>query len=174
MRHRTAKNYVLFLILSLGVMPAFAGHMEFRFTYDFVPGDRISGTLFGDLQADNDTIIVTDFSAYHGPVGIFNPFLTIFGPTFVPQTASLSGAVVDLWGTGENAYVPGLEVLFSINSALGFAGMGTEFGDTIEEEVFDPGHWSITQVNATVPGPPTTFILLLGLFVLRMNRKRAI
>jgi len=105
------RGTVILVALALlfgGVEQVRAGNVDVTFSYTFMSGQKVSGTVMGDLQADGQTVTnLTNLNAvYSGapgstftflaPPGTDDLFLSPAAPTFQPsQVFTLYGFVSD-------------------------------------------------------------------------------
>jgi hypothetical protein len=160
-------------------LPKAAQAALFNFSYTASTG-VLTGMLEGDLQADNDTVIVSavTMAAFNGVPGPALPFLssatTAYGGPLVPPTVSLSGLNLDLAAFDSIAAVDGF--VFAPASFFGFPFFvgGSSFGAT-GFELYDPTKWSLTPKSVPVPEPSAVVALALvgGGLLLSKRRKAA-
>jgi hypothetical protein len=177
------------VVVSIGALSATASSAAtYDFSYEFASGDLLAGTLEGSLQADNDTIWISDF----GSVDFLGVTLPDISPTDIRSSSdypdgllqplvSLSGSVLDVFvcalgfsGTGNCDIAADGGFVLDTSQPLFGAGDGT--GGRIFEGSRSGSSWTITEV-AAVPLPAALPMLLAGLggmgLMARRKRKAA-
>lgn len=154
-----------------------AAPMRYDFEYTEDKGGVLSGSLMGELQSDNNTIVVSsilDFVTFNGTVWGSLPSVGLFDP-YPPL---LPGALVSLDGSVMNIVacdIPcpttddGYGFVFFVNENGGIVyGLGERGVDDAED--FVPAVWKIQA--AGVPAPATLALLGIGLAGLGVARRR--
>lgn len=181
--HWTA-TAALTLLVAVGVPhEAQASPIQYDFSYDSGHG-ILSGSLMGELQADNNTILISsvlDFAKFNGVAGPSLPnVLSIYGlfsksPTFVPARTTLDGSLQDIYAldrpfTNTPQLIEGFALIAGLTglpvSLQGFAGTES-FGDN--NTSYLAANWSIT---AAVPEPGSMALFGLALLGLAGTRRR--
>lgn len=153
--------------LALCAAAAQATPLQYDFSYAAL-GGTLSGSLMGELQADNNTLLIAsllDFVKFNGVDGpslpelgsatdLFNP-----GARGTPLT-SLDGLLQDFGGCSDVICSDGF--LLGGAAIIGSAvyASGAAFGQTLE--LYDASHWHISAANV-VPEPGS--LLLAGLAI---------
>jgi hypothetical protein len=166
-------SIVTALALTIGLLsvgPAEAVTWRYNFSYEQVFGSVISGEIVGTLQADDDTVLVSEirnplFDGLPAPaLPVIDSVTNVFdNPTQpVPATVSLSGAVMDLFVCTDNACSSG----FFLDDFSGVHFAGGAYGNVLE--AYDPARWSLTPV----PLPAALPMLAAGIAALGLMRRR--
>jgi hypothetical protein len=168
----------------------------FDFSYEFLTGNTVSGSVEGDLQADGDTVQnLRNLSARYSSEPTINlNFITNF------SRISFSGDVFNFDGFQDDPYIRSatpfggndnfgftLSNSFQINGVLAsnsatvgiFAtgnGFGSPFGSRQREaEALSVSRWSLTQRSVSVPEPhgigAMVAVGLCGLFSTALKKK---
>lgn len=158
-----AKFAVIVLILLCLPMAAQATPIGYSFDYTFSSGAVLSGMLSGELQSDNDTVLVDTVSmvSYSGL-----PVLE-FPETLIRTTASISGAFMDLATAAPNGVLGGW-ILFNPTQGDFAAVVARPDFSRLEYEAFDASRWNLV---AKVPEPATLAIMGLGLAGIGFRRR---
>lgn len=176
--------------LSVNVNPTQAA--TFSFSYTFLSGESISGTVEGQLQPDNNTVrnlsnLSATYSAQPGTLlqffapSSFNQFLTLSGTPnfrfsgFANKENTSSHQPNFGFHLGEPATISNgatVGTFFTASSSLVFPG-----GSNREEaESFSPARWTATaRSTASVPEPTTIAglaIVGVGLVTFRGRQQR--
>ena len=120
---RTRNTYLALLAVLLLPMAANADPIGFNFEYEFGTGEILSGMLNGELQADNDTVIVTEL--------LMASFTALPGVEF--QTALIFD-VATISGVGGN--------FVTIAPSGSLAGFQMPFSGSLQALVGIPGNCS--------------------------------
>ncbi len=159
------KNVFLPVVLGLcGLGQAHAAIMDFEFSYTFSNGETLEGAMRGDLQADNDTILVTEIldSFYTGdPSLVFTTVLYDNPSTVGPDQgiAYLSGAIPTYFGLSPPLSTDLPTWLLGLPTGSGVYVAVDNGVATFVFELFTPGKLSI----AAVPAPATIWLLGTGI-----------
>lgn len=162
------------IVTLLGVGQAHAAVMDFNFSYTYADGQTLTGVLRGDLQADNNTIVVTAIpeSVYSG-----NTSLTFTGPIFdnplTPEveqnTAYLSPNANNSFGFTPPAYNGGTPAwVIGLPLGSGYVAVSDTPGFSFVFESFVPSNLSITAV----PAPAAVWLLATGLAGIGLRKWR--
>lgn len=156
----------------------------FKFSYQFLSGETVSGEVDGDLQNDGDTVINLSnlVAEYSGKPGDTFSFFAPFGES---PKISYSGLVSNFFGFVEDPNTATAKSNFGFHlAATNFTNSATvgnffssqysiffPFGVNQEEaEVFNSDRWQLSEVK-TVPEPGTIAGLsLLGLSLLARKK----
>ncbi len=160
---------VAFLVCAVSSAQA----IGFNFSYlSDLTGDVLSGMLEGDVQADNDTVIVSavNMAELNGaPVGIAFTFVDSLsnntGGTGEVPRVSFSGTDMDLIAC-DNANCD--QGFLLVNDSLG-GGAESSFG--FDDDTFVEDNWSLTAKNTAIPEPATWILLSSGLFGMSAYRR---
>lgn len=173
--NRFTRSIVMALLCMGFTAPVWA--IPFTFSYD-LGTEVVSGNLIGDLQGDNDTVLVSSI-AMNGALA--TPFV---GQWLRPggwvdwQTFSRAGpAIVSISGSRMNILACDVD-----DCAPGFTGLGiyadiTDFilgfrGIANDPNVpFDPANWSLVAASS-VPEPSIVVLLSAGLIGVGFTRRR--
>lgn len=161
------KQSFVALALCAAAAAAQASPLQYNFSYAAV-GGILSGSLIGELQADNNTLMITsllDFVKFNGIDGPSLPFLgssnDLFNlpPHSTPLT-SLNGLLQDFIGcsTGacQDGFLFGAAAFFGVDVFIS----GPSFGNTLEP--YDATHWQISAANV-VPEPASLLLTSLAI-----------
>jgi hypothetical protein len=164
------------LLASAAPLQAQAADQPYAFTYDSAAYQvRITGTLLGSLQADGNTILVSQVlgvPSFNGAPAVALPFvdslIDVVGDTaFLPPVVSLDGRRMDFAACTSAACDDGFGF-----EASGIAGMPiiyalASFGN-LDGNLYRPADWSISAV----PETGTWLLMALGLCGLAAARQR--
>lgn len=163
--------------LLAGAVPwqAQAAEQAYAFAFDSAAYQvRITGTLMGSLQADGNTIIVSQLlgvPGFNGAPAVALPFIDSLidyaGDTgFLPPVVSLDGRRMDFVACTSTA----------CDDGFGFEGSGiagypvvyarSSFGN-LDASLYRPADWSISAV----PEASTWLLMALGLLGVAMRRR---
>lgn len=164
------------LLASAAPLQAQAADQAYAFAYDSTAYQvRITGTLLGSLQADGNTILVSQVlgvPSFNGAPAVALPFvdslIDVVGDTaFLPPVVSLDGRRMDFAactsascsdGFGfEASGIAGYPVVYALSS----------FGN-LNANLYRPADWSISAV----PEAGTWLLMALGLCGLAAARHR--
>ena len=179
--HWTATAALTLLAAVAAPHDAQASPIQYDFSYDTGAG-ILSGSLMGELQADNNTIVISsvlDFAKFNGVAGPSLPYVfsvySLFSQleTLLPARTSLDGSLQDIYA---------IDVMFNSTQQVadGFAliagltgvpleqyGSGASYGDSGQSYL--AGNWSIA---AAVPEPGSMALAGLALIGLACTRRR--
>lgn len=159
-------------------LPNAAQAAQFNFSYTLQDGSILSGMMDGDVQADNDTVVVTavNMASFNGVPGPALPFVqSLFGLVFgnpLPAIVSFSGNVMDIAACADSGCDDD-GFFFDTSGFLGlpvYAG-GTSFGANFEP--YDPANWSLTPKSVPEPSAVVALALVGGGLLLSQRRKAA-
>jgi hypothetical protein len=163
------------LLASTAPLQALAADQPYAFTYNNAAAQvRITGTLLGTLQADGNTILVSQVlgvPSFNGAPAVALPYvdslIDVVGDTaFLPPVVSLDGKRMDFAactsascsdGFGFEAGIAGYQVVYARSS----------FGN-LNANLYLPADWSISAV----PEAGTWLLMALGLCGLAAARQR--
>lgn len=150
---------------------------QFDFSYISFAGNELKGSLLGELQADNNTIVVDSiigfpsFAGFATPVPL-TPVISVssaFG-TPSPAVVSANGSVMDILACN---VLPACDVGFGFwpplpNLPNGALSLGTAWAFGGPFEPFVPANWSIVAV----PEPMGLALTGVALAALALTRRR--
>lgn len=159
-------------------LQAQAAEQQFAFVYDNTAAQvRIAGTLLGSLQADGNTILVSQVlgvPGFNGAPAVALPFVdslidVVGGTAFLPPVVSLDGRRMDFAACTSAACRDGFGF-----EASGIAGYPVvyalaSFGN-LDANLDSPADWSISAV----PETGTWLLLALGLCGVAAARRRRV
>lgn len=154
-----------------------AADQLYAFAYDSTAHQvRITGTLLGSLQADGNTVLVSQLlgvPSFNGAPAVALPFvdslIDVVGRTaFLPPVVSLDGRRMDFAACTSNACRDGFGF-----EASGIAGYPVvyalaSFGN-LDANLYRPADWSISAI----PEAGTWLLMALGLCCLGVRRRLA-
>ncbi|MGK7878619.1 MAG: PEP-CTERM sorting domain-containing protein [Crocosphaera sp.] len=169
--------------VGIGAFTQVAEAALFNFSYTSESGDIVSGMLEGEVQGDNDTVIVSAitmpmFNGSPAPdVNFIDSVSNFAEASGFPPTVSLTGTVTSMdiaacvdpdcfdgfSFDGLQTFAPGFSIYFS----------GASYGDA--NEVYNPANWSLTAKSVeSVPEPSTIISLAMvgGSLLLSKRVKR--
>jgi len=160
------KSAALAIILSCLSLSAQAMAIGYNFDYTFLSGEILSGMLVGELQGDDDTVLVDSISmvSYTGsPATIFNEGL------LGPNTVSLSGSVMNFVTAAPTPTLGGFEISTGAFDVALVAGPDISI---LENETYSAARWNL--VAKSLPEPGTLSLLAIGLVGIAWVRRRKI
>lgn len=170
---RKITQVALFTTIAMLTLPAMAMPTQYSFSYDFTDGRSVGGNLWGELQADMNTIHVSDFTAGYNTLVMFVEFEPRDLGT--QQIATLDGSAISLAGI-TLAPVYSTVFFFGIESATsafvsGFDIFSSNVFD-LDSESFTASNWSLTAIDPipTVPAPASLLLVGLGIAALVFGR----
>jgi len=160
------------VVVAAGMSSVEAGTI-YTFSYELAGGSILSGKLDGDLQGDNDTVVVnsvSDLSFNGAPAAGSFPFLdsvTNFNiASGLPPVVSISGSLMDLLVANPAAAFDGFA--FETSGVLGSPvyQAGPTFGSTFE--TYEPANWTLTPV----PEPSSIVMFSVGALGMMFARRQ--
>ena len=159
------------VVVAAGMSSVEAGTI-YTFSYELAGGSILSGKLDGDLQGDNDTVVVnsvSDLSFNGAPAAGSFPYLdsVLNVPGLgLPPVVSISGSFMDIIVADSGASFDGF--LFNTPRGLGrsvYASSAT-FGGSIE--TYEPANWTLTPV----PEPSSIVMFSIGALGMMFARRQ--
>lgn len=173
---RAAILHTAAICLTAAILPqAHAADQLFSFVYDSPSNDVvITGELLGNLQADGNTVVVSQVLGAPVVIGVpavSVPFVdsiinVVAGSSFLLPRVSLNGAVMDFAACTTNACDDGFGFEASGQFGAPLAALLPSFGglDVIE---YSPGDWTMSAV----PEVDAWALMALGLMGIGLYRR---
>ncbi|MBM3728028.1 MAG: PEP-CTERM sorting domain-containing protein [Acidobacteria bacterium] len=170
------KSVRLLILALLAVSLVPAAPMAYNFSYQSSKG-LLAGMLTGELQGDNNTVVVSSFSmvTFNGNPGPDLPFLyslveAFLGPGPLPPVVSLDGLGIDFLACSGPLGLCVESFYFAPAGSLAPVGIASSsFAYGFFNEEYLPENWSLTP---KVPEPSSFALLGLGVLAVVVRRRR--
>lgn len=157
---------------------ALAGIAEaasFRFSYTTQSGNVLAGELEGALQADGDTVLVSNVFAptFNGLDGLeltwFDSTLSFLGIANTEAAVSFSGSTMDLIACTDSSCFDGF--LFESSGVFGspYHSSSSAYGNA--QEAFNAANWELESTDVPEPSLVLGTLLAVGVGAKFIKRK---
>jgi MYXO-CTERM domain-containing protein len=176
MNHAMLLRPVALLFAAAFVPQAHAADQLFSFVYDSPSNDVvIRGDLLGSLQADGNTVVVSQVlgvPTVNGTPAVALPFIdsiidVVAGSSFLLPRVSLNGTVMDFAACTTAACDDGFGFEASGQFGAPLAALLGSFGN-LEIVAYSPGDWTMS----VVPEVDSWALMALGLAALGIRRRQ--
>lgn len=154
-------------LLLLLVQPVQGMPLLYSFDYTLESGEILSGEFEGELQADGDTLLVTDLLsiAFSGA-----PDLQLHTELF-RNVVTLSGTGNSFTSLGPTPALAGFVIPFQF-SGQDLAAISLFDDFTFRIDRYSPDRWRVTPLTGAVPLPGSFSLVLLCLCLAGLHRRQ--